>query len=150
VDGAQVVGMLIGFVIGMTIVVLIGAVILRAAISLYNRMASASQVPEPTFGKALLITLVTMLVNFVVSLVLNMVVGGAGAAANANEQAVGGMAQLLSLPVSLCVLAFMLSTMLPTTFGRGFLVSLCNLLIWIVVAVFIVLLIFGLGMLARG
>ena len=61
-------------VFGVAIGTLIGAIILRAACSFYNKLAggagSPSAVPEPTFSKAAGISFVTMLVNFGIGMVL--------------------------------------------------------------------------------
>jgi hypothetical protein len=93
----------------------LGAVLLRVACAFYNMLAggkgSPRSVPELPLGKALAITFVTALV-----------------------QAVAGL-ELLSLPVSLLVLAGMSSALLPTTFARGLLVALCYLLVGLFVVV---------------
>ena len=100
----------------------IGAVFLRAACAIYNKLAggkgSPSSVPKPLFGKAMGITFVTALVNLVAGF------------------------ELLSLPVSLLVMAGMNSALLPTTFARGFLVALCYLLVGLFVVV-VLAVIFG-------
>src|SRR3954449_2017848 len=117
-------------VIGCAIGALIGAVILRAGISLYNRMAQpGNSVPEPLFGRAALIMFVTTLVNAGVGLVLGMILGGVTSAANADQQSTKIIINLISFPVSMGVMAAMLSQMLPTTFGRALLVTLCTVLI---------------------
>ncbi|HEV3261908.1 MAG TPA: hypothetical protein VG013_33970 [Gemmataceae bacterium] len=101
----------------------IGAVFLRAACAFYNKLAggkgSPSSVPEPLLGKAMGITFVTALVN-----------------------AVPGF-ELLSLPVSLLVLAGMISALLPTTFARGLLVALCYLVVGLFVLVVLAILFVG-------
>lgn len=138
-------GMLCGLLVGGLIGVLIGAVILRAAIALYNAMAggadSPSGVPEPDFGKAMLIVFVTALVNVGVGLLIGFVFGFGAAAGRMNQQSAGLIAQLVSLPVGLLVQAGMLTAMLPTTFGRGILVALLNMVIVIIIVVIIVVLV---------
>jgi hypothetical protein len=146
-------GLLCVMVFAILIGTLIGAVFLRAAIAMYNAMAggrkSLSSVPEPDFGKAMGITFVTMLVNAVVSFGIGFVIGtgaqeiGQGgrepdlvAAAQATGQARRGLdlvASAISFPISLLVMAAMLSGMLPTTFGRAILVTLCYMLIVLLV-----------------
>jgi hypothetical protein len=132
-DGAFVVAMLIGILI----FTLIGAVMLRAAIALYNLMAggsgSPSSVPEPPMGKAMGITLVTAIVNYAVQYVIKQV----------GLQAPGGLNALLffmalSFVASLIVMAIMLTTMLPTSVGRAILVTLCYLLVCIILAAAII------------
>jgi hypothetical protein len=141
--GALLGGLLCGLVIGVAIGTLIGAVILRAACWLYNKIAggpnSASAVPEPDFGKAILICFVTALVNSGIQLVLGLVASQMGAATN-----------LISLPISFIVMAAMLTSMLPTTFGRGLLVALLEFVVIIVVCLILGVLfalVFGVGFL---
>jgi hypothetical protein len=59
----------IGLVIGVTVGTFIGAVILRGAVALYNKLArgpaSPRGVPEPGFGKAMGITLAASVVKAV-------------------------------------------------------------------------------------
>ena len=90
----------------------IGAVFLRAGCLLYNKLAgSPNTVPIPVFSKAMGITFVTALVS--VSL-------GSG---------------LLSALPGLLVMSAMISAVLPTTFTRGLLVSLCYGLVALLVVV---------------
>jgi hypothetical protein len=124
----------------------IGAVCLRAACALYNKLAgdegSPSSVPIPLLGKAMGITFVTTLVTAVARLVIGFLVGAGSAGAGASERDLAVIAQLLSLPVSLLVMAGMTSALLPTTFARGFLVALCYLLVALFVVV-VLAVIFG-------
>lgn len=93
----------------------IGALFLRAACMLYNKLVggkgSPSSVPEPVLGKAMVITFVTALINAIVGF------------------------ELLPALVSLLVMVAMTSALLPTTFARGILVVLCYLLVGIFVAI---------------
>jgi hypothetical protein len=90
----------------------IGALFLRAGCLLYNKLpGSPNSVPIPVFSKAMGITFVTALVN-----------------------ASGGFG-LLSALVSFLVMAAMISALLPTTFTRGLLVSVCYLLVGLLVVV---------------
>jgi hypothetical protein len=144
-------GLLCGLLIGaIAIGTLIGASFLRAAIALYNRMAggakSPSSAPEPAFGKAMEITFVTNLVQWVGGIVIGLVIGAGAPAFRVLGQGVDVVALLVSFPVSLLVMAGMLSAMLPTTFGRAFLVTLCYMLVVLLVVgvvVAIALLMFG-------
>jgi hypothetical protein len=122
----------------------IGAVFLRAACALYNKQAGGKglpdSVPEPLLGKAMGITFVTTLVNGIAGFVIGLLVGAGGAAAGSGERGPAVMAQLLSLPVSLLVMAGMNSALLPTTFSRGLSVALWYLLVvFFVVAVLAVI-----------
>jgi hypothetical protein len=142
--------LLCALVIGGT---LIGAVFLRAAVALYNKMAagasSASSVPEPAFGKAMGITFVTALVPMV-GFLIGFVIGGGAAAAGARGQGVDVVAQLISFPVGLLVMAGMLSLMLPTTFGRAILVTLCYMLVVLLGVLLVVGVLVGIAVLVRA
>jgi hypothetical protein len=119
-------------VVGLLIWTLIGAILLRVAVSLYNWMARGSElfngVPKPASAKAVGITFVINLVNAVVS--FGVVAFGAG---RTNIPGVAVAAQLLFFPISLLIMAAMLAAMLPTTFGRAMLVALCYFLIVLLV-----------------
>jgi hypothetical protein len=134
-------------VFGVLLGLLIGAVILRAACALYNAMAggkgSPYRVPEPGLGQAMGIVFVTALINFVVSFVLGLAVGAGAEATGTGAQGPALLFQLISLPVSLLVMAAMLAAMLPTTFGRGILVALCNLLVSILVVAAVAIIVGG-------
>jgi hypothetical protein len=131
-------GAICGFVMFIALGALIGAVFLRAAIALYNKLAggpqSASSVPEPAFGKAIGINLVAMLIDVALGFLIRLIAGPGTMSADPDSQGFNLGAQLISLPVSLLVTAALLSAMLPTSFGRAILVTLCEILI---LAVFI-------------
>ena len=131
--GAVLGGMLCGLVVGVAIGTLVGAIILRCACWLYNKMVggpgSEASVPDPSFGQAMAIAFVTMLVQFGLGLVL----GIAGLAA----QMPPGAVNLISIPLSYLASAAMITAMLPTTFPKGLLVALLYIVICIVLAVVI-------------
>jgi hypothetical protein len=129
-------GALCFVVIAIAFALLVSAVILRAACSLYNKIAGSESggVPEPSFGKALGIIAVTMLANFVVSFVVGIALGAAG---QGGQQRMSLMANLVSLPISIAVLAGILTAMLPTTFPRGLVVALLYLVVAIVIGLVI-------------
>jgi hypothetical protein len=112
---------------------LIGAIILRAAIGLYNALVgggdSPSAVPKPPLGRAIFITFVFMVANLFVSAFVGAIIGSAAAAAGTGQGGANFTAQIISLPMSLLVMAGMLTALLPTTFGRGLLVVLIYMLI---------------------
>jgi hypothetical protein len=130
---------------------LIGAVFLRAACALYNKMAggkkSPSSVPEPELGKAMGITFVTTLINVMVSFMIGLVVGAGGTAAGVGETWLKILAQLAALPVSIHVMAGMNAALLPTTFVRGLLVALCYLLVVLFVGIVVGVIFGGLALL---
>ncbi len=118
----------------------IGAFFLRAAIALHNRVvslhdkivgdSSSDSVPEPPLKKAMGVIFATSLAQIVAGYVINVVVGGDK----------GGIVfePLVFIPVGFLIMAHMLSVRLPTSFGRGLLVTLCYMLVeLVVVAVFV-------------
>lgn len=105
----------------------IGAVFLREACTLYNKLAdgtgSPSSVPELSLGKAMGISFATTVVNAVARFAIGLL--GAGGAARGPVV----IAQLLSIPVGLLVLAGLNTALLPTTFARGLSIALCYVLV---------------------
>lgn len=109
-------------VFGIIFGTVIGALFLRVGCLLHNKLTggqgSPNSVPIPVLGKAMGITFVSALVN-----------------------AIPGFGFLSAL-VGLLVMAAMISALLPTTFARGILVSLCYLLVGLCVVV-VLAVIFG-------
>ena len=105
--GAVIGAMLCSLIVALVIFTLVGAVILRAACNFYNRMAGgyANRVPEPDFGKAMLITFVYFLVSAVANLLIGFALGTgqfAAAKGGADPGTVASfnlVAQLISLPI---------------------------------------------------
>ena len=153
-EGAAVGGLLCALAIFVAVGTLIGAVFLRAAVALYNKLAggasSPSSVPEPTFGKAMWITFAASVAQFVVGSLISLATGGGATAAGGRGQEVDVVAQLI---VSLLIMAGVLSAKLPTTFGRAILVTLCDMLLVLLVVgalVGIVVLLFRVAKLLWG
>jgi hypothetical protein len=150
--GAMVCSLLVGLALG----TLIGAIILRAAVSLYNKIfggSSLSGVPEPDFGKAMGITFLTTLIQLVVRFLLGIAGSAVAQGAGPNGKIVALGTSLLAIPVSFLVMAGLIAAMLPTTFPRALLVALFYMIIGIlIVAVLVVALIaagVGTGMLGK-
>lgn len=145
-------GALCGMIGGLLIGTLVGAVLLRAGISLFNSLAGARhdperQVPEPDTGKAMGIVFATMLVQIGIQIALQL----AGVRLEVPNPAMQPIADMLiSFPVGMIVMAFMLQFMLPTTFVRGLLVSLCYMVVAIAVAAVILMIVFGVMFAAGG
>ena len=145
-EGAVIGVLLCALAIGVAVRTLIGAVFLRAAVVLHNKMlggaSSPSSVPGPAYGKA-------MSIIFAISLA--QIVGGyvIGATAKAWGQGADVVAEVIFFPVSLLIMAEMLSTRLPTTFGCAFHVTFCYLLVELLVVgvlVGIAVLVFGVAL----
>jgi hypothetical protein len=140
--GALLGGICIALVVGLLIGTLIGGIILRAACSLYNKMAGGDKitygVPEPTFGKAMGIALVILVVQILINFTINLVVGAGAQAAGASGTAAAGfnlLGLLGSLLIGILVMSGLLTALLPTNFGRAILVTLLYQVIFIVVVI---------------
>ena len=124
----------LGAVVGLVIGLVIAAVLLRAAVSFFNKLAGGPNapeaVPEPGFGKAMGISFVTGLVNYGVGFVLEQV----GLAIKTHPLAV----QAVSLPVSALMMGVLLASMLPTTFGKGVVIALLNMAVMLAIVIVIV------------
>ena len=138
-EGAVIGGLLLcALVIGLSVETLLGAVFLRAAVALYNKMAggasSPGSVPEPAFGKAMWIIFGSTVFQMVVGgLVIGISTDAGPVASGAGGKGVDFVAQLLSFPVGLLIMAAVLSAKLPTTFGRAIIVSLYYVLLELLV-----------------
>ncbi len=111
---------------------LVGAIILRASISLFNVIVGkSSTLPEPSMGKAMAITFATSIANAAAGFIIGSVLAVEPAVNGA--RGVNMTAQLISIPVSLIVMAGMITVLLPATFGKSFLVTICYCLISIVI-----------------
>lgn len=140
-------GFLCGLIFGLAIGTAIGAVILRAAISLYNSLAggpdSDSSVPEPSFGEAMGIVFATSLVNLAVGFALVFALGPGMLGQGRDAQL---RAQLISLPISILVMTLMLSAMLPTTFLRALMVAVCQIIVSLLIIGVIVAVVLAVGL----
>lgn len=152
VAGAAIVSLLIN----LGLPTLFAAVFLLAAVALYNLMAgggnSASAVPAPGFGKAWGIVLIALIAQLLANFLIAMAVG-VGAAANpaASPEGVGLFVQIGSYGAGLLILSLLLAVVLPTTFPRAILVTLCFALVCIIVGaiLFGVLTVVGVSLLRR-
>lgn len=131
--------MLCGAVIGLLMGTFVGAILLRAAVSLYNRFAdsggSEGAVPEPSFASAVGIAFVTTLVNSSAAFVGGLVIGGVAAAYGLEGVGVVVFAQLVAIPVGVLIMALILTSELPTTFRRAIRVAACYFLIAIAIGI---------------
>ena len=103
------------------------AVLLRAAVALYHKMAGGAEspyaVPIPGVAKAMTIVFLAFLV-FGGTILLDIFFNAPLTTRNGWNLSV-----LMIVPVSLLVLASLLTALLPTSFGRAVLVTLCFALI---------------------
>lgn len=140
----QVAGVMCVSLVVLGIGTLVGAIILRLAVSLYNLLAggvtSPGGVPIPTFVKAIGICFLTMLANTLTGLAVGFVIRGAPVAAGARQPLFNLTAELIKFPISVLVMAGLLAALLPTKFGRAILVALCEYLIAAVIVGIVILL----------
>jgi hypothetical protein len=122
-EGVAIGVLLCALAVAVAVRTLIGAVFLRAAVAFYNKMAdgasSPSSVPQPALGKAMWILFATTLAQMAAGLVIAIVFGTRLAAPRAGEQGASVVADLITIPVSLLIMVWMLCERLPTTFGRA-------------------------------
>jgi hypothetical protein len=169
--GGAIAGILCVVLVALPLGLLIGAVILRAAVSFANkclpqprsrydddyddwddyddrprsrRRSSSKAIPEPSMGQAMGIVFVNFIVGFVVSIPINIAMG-AGVAGAGGDPAARLIASLIQLPIGFLINAGVLTAMLPTTFPRACLVVLFEYLIAIAIGIIIFVPLFLLG-----
>jgi hypothetical protein len=171
-----------GFVlfIALPLVLWIGAMILRAAISFANkrigpapepsylveddddwgdyplpseRERSSGAIPVPGIGRGMWMILAVVIVNVIVGAAIQVVMGegpGPGRRGGGLLDDADFLARLITVPVSFLVTAGLLAVMLPTRFGRGCLVALFYYLICIGIAIGCAVPMFALRLVFRG
>ena len=124
-------GLLLGILLlsGLTVLVLIGAALLRTAVAIYNLLAGGadgqSGVPEPGILKAMGISLNTTLITGGLSFLVAVAgpTGSLGGESGRGERL--AVVAFLLLLFSVVVVAGALTVLLPTTFGKALFVTLC-------------------------
>jgi hypothetical protein len=128
---------LIVLVAGSALAALPGAVILRIAIWIYNKLVggpgSPSSVPSPRFGKLAYIALNAIVIAAALPELLQFLRNPA-VLGDAVPRIALLLGVLAALPIGFFALAGLLTRMLPTTFGRALLVSLFH---WVITSVMI-------------
>jgi hypothetical protein len=121
----------IAAVIGLPIL----ALMLCAAAYLYNKIAggptSPMGIPRMTLGRSLAIVVLTAAVMGFLGLVIGLT------AAPLGFEFALYLGQLIVIPVSFSIMASLVAAVLPTTFMRGVLVTLCYQLVSAIVVVVI-------------
>jgi hypothetical protein len=114
---------------------LVWAFAVWGGIALYNRLADhpATRVPHASLSKCYQVSFMTGLVQVFVGFFLQTSTFIAGTLAGAHPVEALLLAQLMGLPLGVLTMAAMLSALLPTSFGRGILVSLCVTVINVIV-----------------
>jgi len=131
-------------VLAVVIVLSIGAILLRAACSI-------CRVESPSFLMALLVTLAVGIVNGIVGFGIGfgVVLAGAGAGADVQTlQALQALSSCASLPINMVISAALYAAMLKTSFGKGILIWLCQLVVLAIIAVAVVVVVVVVMMIA--
>ena len=122
----------IGLAIVLPLVLLFGAVLLRAGISLYNRFVggpeSPKAVPEPSFNKAMKIVLLVGVINMLIGAASELTLELVLDAGQLNSRLIEGLQGFASFAIGIMVMAAVLQRMLPTRPGRAIGASLCHTL----------------------
>lgn len=127
---------------------LIGAVVLRAACALYNKMVGGEEsdaaVHRVGFTRGAAIVLISIVVTFVANAIISMIASWGlwelyrVHLRNAQDKA---LLSLLSIPVDLLVTAILVQRMLPTSFLRAAIVSFIYYVIFFVISVVVIVVI---------
>jgi len=146
-------GLSIGYLVVLFLVVVIagltiGAALLYGAIGLFNRLVGKDQhVPTPTFGRAFQIVFTVWLLNLLVSIGIGLVLAGVGGLESGSDSA--GAARIISnvvaAPLGFLILAAMISSQLPTSFGRAIAIAAlyCALAVLVAIVIFVAFMIIG-------
>jgi hypothetical protein len=118
-----------------------------AGIALYNSLVNhpSTRVPQASLSKCYQVSFMSGLVQVFVGFFLATSTFVTGALAGLGPIEAAVLAQLMGLPLGVLTMAALLSALLPTSFGRGILVSLCVTVITVIV-VFITLAVTMAGM----
>jgi hypothetical protein len=134
-------GLLCVLVIGVAIGTVIAAVVLDLAVVLSNLMLGSPQcIPVPSFAKALQITFINLFANVIITFLISKAAAAGAGIGNAENLVV---TQLISVPVSLVIMAGLLSEFLPTTLGRAILVIVCYILILFMMGILLGIVVVG-------
>lgn len=116
---------LLAIVVGIAV----AAIILRLA----AKIVSAPEIP---FGKAMLIVVVAFFATAAAGFILGLILGQ------------GILAQLVSLVVGACVSALIYSKMIPTSFGKGILIYVMQIVVVFVIGLIVAVLFGGMAALS--
>jgi hypothetical protein len=119
----------------------IGGLILRASISLFNKLfaknSGGGAILEPSIGKAIGITLATIIVNAGAGLLIGTLLGGEAQLAGRGPSYPKFAAGTVSSVLAILSMVVMLALLLPTSLVRAFVVTLFNYLICLAIGMFL-------------
>ncbi len=131
-----IVPLVFGLFMAVVIGTYIGGILLRAGVSLFNKMAGESAaVLEPSKDRAMAIVFLTFVTNSIVGFIIGFLYGIAFPAipavvgAKAAGPNINMTVQFISLPVGFLVTAGIIAFLLPVNFGKSILIALCYYLI---------------------
>jgi hypothetical protein len=143
-DGA-IEGMLLIHVVSIPVATPIHALLLRAAVALYNRIAGGSgswSVPTPSFWIALQVMFVITLAQLaIVFFIGQLITSGSVGRTRVGEAGV----ELIAFVAGVGILTVLLWLMLPTPFARAIMVTLCFLLITLLFAGAVIVIVINLS-----
>lgn len=138
------------------ILLAVGGVILRFAVSIFNGFAGGKDSPDaapmPSLGKAMGIVFIVGLINIFVEFILAMLMPVQVDADEASMAAAGTslVVSLLSLVIGYLIMSGILKALLPTSMGRAFGVALCwyiaFIIVFIIIAVIVGIIAVALGL----
>jgi len=131
---------LIALFVLLTVCSLIGGLILRASITLFNKLAGnrgKALIPEPGIPKAIGITLATFIVNAGVGLLIGQLLGGTAQLFGKGPTYPQFVAGTVSSVAAILTMVVMLALSLPASLPRALLVTLCNYVISFAIALFL-------------
>ncbi|MCA9006755.1 MAG: hypothetical protein KDA70_15885 [Planctomycetaceae bacterium] len=121
-------GILCLLFVGLPIGALIGAVILRAAVSMFNSLAGVDLVPEPTMTKAFGMMIMVAISNLVIRFMASIILAGPSGA-----EVPRYLSSLAAFPFTFLICSAIFSSGLPTSFKRAMGVAVCHTVILLLV-----------------
>jgi len=115
-----------------------------------SRSESGGGIPVPSTGQAIVIILVTGLINLVLSFGAGLAIGASGVLDKMDRQQAELVFQLASLPIGFLTSSLVLAGLLPTSFWRGCLVTICQYVIVFAIVAVIAAAVLGIIGLQKG
>ena len=151
VRDADLAGVCCVVVVVLPVYLLLGGALLIGGCALYNRFVgkdSYERVPEPGLGRAMGIVFVNLLASGATGFLLGLLTAALTDGARRAEDRWAVLVQLHSIPLGLVITGALLAGMLPTTFARGLLATLCAVLLVAMVVLVLALVVGALALVA--
>ncbi|MEQ8638032.1 hypothetical protein [Gimesia maris] len=114
--------------VGLPIGALIGAVILRAAVSMFNSLAGGDPVPEPAISKAFGMMILVAISNYAIRFLASLILAGPMGA-----EVPKYASSLAAFPFTFLICSAIFSSGLPTSFKRAMGVAVCHTVVLLLV-----------------